>query len=74
MPRVTAATDVVGFTAWSSFPLEEAGDATAEEHGGRDDDAISCVDTPADDEGSGIPARSPHEALLLRFGWRRRRR
>ena len=35
---------------------------------GRDDDAISCVDTPVDDEGGGIPVRYPHEALLLRLG------
>ena len=70
MPRVTAADAVVGFTAWWSFPLEEAADATAEDHEGRDDDAFSCVDPSADEEGGSIQARSPHEALLLRSGWR----
>ena len=60
-------------TEWSFFPLEEATDATADEHGGRDGDAFSCADPPADEEGGGIPARSPHAALLLRFGRRRRR-
>ena len=47
-------------TAWSSFPPEEAADVTAEDHEGRDDDAFSCVDPPADEEGGGIPARSSH--------------